>query len=109
MKPDQRPPRDWLLDRHASAGLELDALRRDVVASLEPSPAWREVLVQLVRPYRLAWRTLGVAWLVIALLHFSRGARNYSVQPPPPSPETVATWLNQLKTHETFAQVHRRH
>lgn len=106
--PKQRPPREWLLERHAAATPKLDALRQELIASMHsPEPAWREVLVALFHPYRRAWQALGVVWLVIALLHFSRAPQPPSAQLPPPSPETIATWYSQLKTHEALAQVPR--
>lgn len=107
--PDQRPPRDWLLDRHAAATPALDALRRDLVTSLQAAePGWREVIIALFQPYRRAWQALGVVWLVIVLLHFSRAPQPPSAQLPPPAPETLAHWHNQLKANEAFAQIPRR-
>jgi len=77
-----KTPRDMLLDSHRAAEPDLDAIRRDVIASLRPaldssgrSPlgfvaGWRE-FVRRARPARLARLTLGAAWLIIIGLNLA--------------------------------------
>jgi hypothetical protein len=100
MKPE-RPLRDVLLSRHASAGSRLDALRRTALPGA-PIPAGPSVLRDLFFPHRTAWRTLAAVWIALLLFHFTLG------RPPPKitpaiDPAELTAWLNQLKTRETFA------
>lgn len=102
---DPRPPRDWLLARHARATTQLDALRRSALPA--PDLTWREILAALFHPHRAAWRALVVAWLVMATVYFVQTRTERSSPHPRPSPDALADWLRQLQTHETLAQIDR--
>ncbi len=100
-----KPLRDHLLARHAAATLRLDALRR---SALPPADvAWREVLRELFRPHRAAWRALAFAWLVLLVLQFAvvNPASPPALAGPAPSPEAVAAWFAQLDSNETLTQI----
>ena len=106
MNPDHRTPRDWLLARHAAATPQLDTLRRAALPA--PEITWREFLREIFRPNRLAWRSLAAAWLLLVLFHLTHTRPARDPKTVAPSPEAVALWLNQLKSHETFAQIDRQ-
>lgn len=57
----KRTPREWILDRHADAQPELDALRRSVLP--EPPLDLRAFLRELFVPARQAWLALCLFWL----------------------------------------------
>ncbi len=107
---DSKSPRDWLFARHASAQSQLDALRRAALTSAT-SPAaditWREFLARIFRPHRLAWRALAAVWIALVALHLSRPRGATAADRSTLSPEAVATWLRQAKTHEALAQINR--
>lgn len=77
-----KTPRELLLERHAEATPQLDAIRQQVVADLSARPhtitarpfgarikmLWRE----LIGPARVAWGSLAAAWALIALLNLAR-------------------------------------
>jgi hypothetical protein len=105
MNDEPKSPRDWLLARHAAAAPQLNRRRR---AALPAAPlTWHEALAALFRPHRIAWRTLAVIWLMMAIAHLAqtRASREPSHSAPPP--EALAGWLRQLKTHEILAQTDR--
>lgn len=107
---DPQTPRDWLLARHASASPQLDALRRAALPNAT-SPAeditWREFLARIFRPHRLAWRALAAVWIALVALHLSQPRGSAPADRSTLSPETVATWFRQTKTHEALAQINR--
>jgi hypothetical protein len=98
------PPHEWLLGRHRQATARLDALRRSALPT--PAMTWRQFLAELFRPHRPVWRVLALVWLILAVVHLS----HRPAKPPAsvPSTEAFAAWLQQLKSHETLAQVARR-
>ncbi|MBK8475292.1 MAG: hypothetical protein IPL39_03025 [Opitutaceae bacterium] len=82
-------PRDWLLDRHSGAVLELDALRRAVLP--ERRLNGREFLRELFRPALPAWAMLGVVWVALLALNASQAP---APEPPNHAPQFAATWSN---------------
>lgn len=69
-----KTPRELLLSRHRQAEASLDAVRAQVVASLErPAPARRESFFSIMRAVfalpRPVWGALAAAWLVIVALN----------------------------------------
>ena len=106
MKPDEKTPRDWLLTRRASAVPQLDLLRR---RALPPRPtALRDILSEIFRPHRAAWRILAATWVALILFQLALGRQASPHRgSPPPSPEVVAAWFAQFKTNDSFAQIDR--
>lgn len=92
-----KTPRELLLEHHADAGPELDALRRRVIADLRPAvqpgwlaTAWRELVWQP----RLVWTGLAAVWLLIV-------GGNVSVADPrreqAATPTTQTDWLQHQR------------
>jgi hypothetical protein len=102
---DEKTPRDWLLDRHISVAAQIDALRRASLPAATPSPVG--ILREIFRPHRTAWRVLATAWLLLLVFRLTVGRPIPGPALPQPSPDAVAAWFAQLKSHETFAQTDR--
>jgi hypothetical protein len=74
-----KTPREILLARHQAAEPKLDALREQVLATInEPvreKSSWFERFAEgsrnLIRIPRFAWGGLAAAWLVVIALHFA--------------------------------------
>lgn len=65
-----KSPREILLERHAAAEPELDAIRQAVLRAREarPAPWWRLAWAEIVLAARPAWMGLGTLAVVAALL-----------------------------------------
>ena len=99
-------PRDWLLARHGSVSVRLDDIRRSTLA---PAPyTWRDFLRELFLPQRTAWAALAVVWIALGIAHLAQRPLRSDPTVVPPKPEAVASWLRQIKFHETLAQAYRR-
>jgi hypothetical protein len=105
MKPDEKTPRDWLLERRAAAAAQLEPLRRSSLPS--GSASLPEVLREIFRPHRAAWGTLAVAWTALLLFHFSNSRQTPGRNAPSPSPERVAAWIAQFNSNEDFPEIDR--
>lgn len=102
---DEKTSRDWLLDRHAQVSARLDGLRR---ASLPaPTPSLLAIITEIFRPHRTAWRMLAATWVLLLLFRLTVGRPIPGPATPQPSPDAVAAWFAQLKSHESFAQTDR--
>ena len=103
-----KTPRELLLARHQAATPKLDALRRGVVAGLDPANGracpgfvarlltllWRE----LVFPCRRTWTALVAVWVLLVIINVAQ--REGSSPGPAKSPasvETMMTYPNQEK------------
>lgn len=108
MSDDPKSPRDWLLARHADATPRLNELRRAALPSPTPTPTWREVLGELFRPHRHAWRALAVVWIALLVFHLTLGRPTpATTSTPTPAPEAMIAWFRQLQSHETLAHLDR--
>ncbi len=99
---DPKSPRDWLLSRHTTATPQLDTLRR--AALPEPPLSFREVLGEIFRPHRNAWRALAAVWVALLAFHF---ATHRPALAPTLTPEAAITQLKLLTSHATLAQTFR--
>jgi hypothetical protein len=99
---DPKLPRDWLLARHQSVVPQLEAIRRAALPAT--TTTWRGFIRELFHPHRKVWSALAIVWIALVIFHFSTA----HPQPPrlanPPTSEEMATWLNQIKSNESFAQ-----
>jgi len=91
-----KTPRELLLERHAEATPQLDAIRQQLVADLSARPRakaartlgagiemlWR----QLIAPARVSWGSLAAAWTIIALLNLARPEPMSGADPAAPGP-----------------------
>ncbi len=99
-------PRDHLLNRHAAARLQLDALR---LAALPAPPfSWHQFAAELFRPHRHIWQLIGCVWLGLLAWNFTFARTHASAPVAPPPPEAIAAWLTQFKAHAPLAQIDPR-
>jgi hypothetical protein len=103
MNDEPKSPRDWLRARHASVAPQLDRLRRAALPA--PTLTWREALAALFRPQRIAWRALVAVWIAMAIFQLAQTRTQHAPAHSAPSPEELAGWFRQLKTHEILAQI----
>jgi hypothetical protein len=82
-----KTPREILLERHRAAGTKLDAIRRSVVAGLDPEAtkeqsgtnflaAWMfgcadRLWQELFLPSRRVWSGLAAVWVLILVINFA--------------------------------------
>lgn len=97
--------RSWFLNRHAAVSPRLDLVRCSALPTADLG--WFDVLRALFLPQRTAWTVLAAIWLTLAIVHFLPGPTRNLPTSTPPQPEAVASWLQQIKSHETFAQATR--
>jgi hypothetical protein len=99
-----KTPRELLLRQHASAEPKLEAISRQIVASLEPqrqaAPSWWLQCVQSWRVPRVRWSALGAAWLVIIALNVaSQDGKPAQAEAVAPSAEVVAELREQKRLY----------
>lgn len=103
MNDDPRPPRDWLLARHAVQQSQLDALRRATLAD-QSTLSFAEALRALFLPHRRAWQALSLVWLLLLTAHLALRHTSPRASTLAPSPEAIAHWFPQFSSRETLAQ-----
>ena len=105
-------PREILLARHRAVEPQLDAMRADVLASLEAPVSrgtaslpdmLRTVWRELVAPCRPAWMTLAAVWVVLLLVNGA--GRSAGTEVAPASQETVAAVARWLEKRRMWAEL----
>ena len=114
-----KTPREILFARHQTAAPKLDAIRREVVAGLNPQDtkarsgattlaAWglggaNKLWLELVWPCRRVWTGLAAAWILILMVNFSlRDNAGRATGKPARSGEMIMSvqaqqrWMNEL-------------
>lgn len=109
MSADRRTAREWLLARHSSAASQLDAARGRALRQSAGSPPAALTTGSLLRalffPARFGWTAVAVAWLVLAVIHFTVARPPQVTSPRNVPPEAIARYLAQFQSHDTFAQI----
>ena len=108
-----KTPREILSQRHASAELKLDAIRKAVVAEHVIAPQFEEerrnrmtfsfstvtakLWVELILPCRRFWLATAAVWLVIVALNLPAGdaPQMAANKTSPPGPETLMALIAQ--------------
>lgn len=103
MNPNDKTPREWLLNRHAHAIPTLSELRSQSL----PLAAftWRDLLRELFQPQKTTWKILAAIWLGLLAFHV------LGPRPAPANltftktPETLAVWSFQFQSNEALVQI----